>query len=130
MTDHSNDDREPDFAAAATVHDIAYWRDHPDVLSVELVEVEDDDPAEPSMGVAFWLKAGGSEVVEADIADISNKRPSRPPDLELSGEGVTDDNFWLRAPSLDYVEMVQEPPEGPSPYGWWMVRLWLKTMVN
>jgi hypothetical protein len=131
MFEHSNDDdREPDFAAAATVHDIAYWRDHPDVLSVELVELEDDDPAEPAIGIAFWLKASGVAVVEADIADISGERPSRPADIELSGEGVIDDNFWLRAPSLEFVQMMQEPPDQPIPDGWWMVRLWLKTAVN
>jgi hypothetical protein len=131
MTDELDDpSSDPDFAAAATIHDISYWQEHPDVLSVELVQLEDDDPAEPAIGIAFWLKAGSPNVVEADIADITGQRPSRPADIELSGEGLTDDNFWLRAPALEYMMMVQEPPDEPMPEGWWMVRLWLKTVVN
>jgi hypothetical protein len=121
---------DPDFAAAATIHDIAHWQEHPEVLSIELVEVEDDDPADPSIGVAFWLRPGGPAIVEVDVADISNLQPSRPPDIELSGEGVTNDNFWLRAPNLEYMMVAQEPPDETMPEGWWMVQLWLKTAVN
>ncbi|MET3526191.1 hypothetical protein [Phenylobacterium koreense] len=129
MTDPANDDREPDFAAAASVHDIDYWREHPDVLSVELVDL-DDDPADPSIGLAFYLRDDEPDVVETDFADIRSQKPSRPPDIELSGEGLMDDDFWLRSPRLEFVQMMQEPPDEAVPDGWWMVQLWLKTVVN
>ncbi len=130
MSDAANDDREPDFAAVATVHDIAYWLDHPDVASVEFVDLEDDDPEDTSIGIAFWLKDSHAEAVETEIADVTGEKPARPPDLELSGEGLMDDNFWLRAPSLEFVQMLQELPDEPAPDGWWIVRIWLKTTVN
>ena len=128
--DHANDDREPDFAAAASVHDIDYWREHPDVLSVELVDLEDDSPDESAIGLAFYLKDDEPDVIETDFADIRDQKPSRPPDIEVSGEGLMDDDFWLRAPRLEFVQMLQEPPDEVVPDGWWMVRLWLKTIVN
>lgn len=130
MTDSANDDREPTFAAAASVHDIAYWREHPDVLGVELVDLEDDDPDDRSIGLAFYLKDDEPDGVETDFADMGSERPSRPPDIELNGEGLMDDEFWLRSPGLEFVQMIQEPPDEAAPDGWWMVRLWLKTVVN
>lgn len=130
MTTPANDDREPDFAAAASVHDIDYWQEHPDVLSVELVDLEDDDPDDRSIGLVFYLRDDEPDVVETDFADIRSQKPSRPADIELSGEGLMDDDFWLRAPRLEFVQMMQEPPGEPARDGWWMVRLWLKTAVN
>ncbi len=117
---------EPDISAAAPLHDVAYWRGHPDVADVELIELATDDGSR--FELRLWLSPSAPDPADPDLTlpTFGPKRPSRPCDLQLGGAGELHPYVWERCPGLEHLCLYHEADgDDAQPEGWWAAELWV-----
>ncbi len=112
----------PDFVTTASVWETQYLSAHPDVCRLAVAPAKGCDGV-PLVSLALWVR----EITEADYARVlaqrsalGRLRPTRAPDLELSGDDQPPPTFFDRCPGVEALSVIEDhdPP-------FWAAKVWL-----